>query len=93
MRVGRYKLHLPHSYGSIDGARLADATFPGRLRRRRIELSLFDLEADIGETTNVAPEHPDVVQRLLALCEQARADLGDGRQRKGTGVRPPGCVQ
>ncbi|MHC4512510.1 MAG: sulfatase family protein [Planctomycetota bacterium] len=93
VRVGRYKLHLPHSYGSIDGARLADATFPGRLRRRRIELSLFDLEADIGETTNVAPEHPDVVQRLLALCEQARADLGDGRQRKGTGVRPPGCVQ
>ena len=93
VRVGRYKLHVPHGYGSIHGARVADATFPGRLKARRIELSLFDLETDVSETTNIAEQHPDIVNSLRALCEQARQDLGDGRQRKGTGVRPPGQLQ
>jgi len=92
VRLGRYKLHVPHDYVSINGARLAEAGFAGRLKRRRIELSLFDLETDIGETTNIADEHPDVVKKLLALCEEARKDLGDGK-RKGAGVRPPGRLK
>ena len=28
------------------------------------ELSLYDLQADIGETRNLASEHPEIVQRL-----------------------------
>jgi len=38
---------------------------------------LFDLEADIGETTDVADQHPEVVERLLQLAEQIREDVGD----------------
>jgi arylsulfatase A-like enzyme len=58
---------------------------------KRIEQSLFNLESDIGETMDVAAQHPDVVRRLLALAEQARADLGDSlTKRQGTGVRPCG---
>jgi hypothetical protein len=46
-------------------------------------LKLYDLKADIGETTNVMADHPDVVKRLLALAEKARDDLGDvGREGK-----------
>lgn len=54
-------------------------------------LKLYDLEADIGETTNIADRHPDVVKRLLALAEKARDDLGDVG-RKGKNQRPAGWV-
>lgn len=58
---------------------------------RRIELSLFDLEQDVGETLNVADQHPEVVRRLLDLAEEARAELGDSLTgRQGRGVRPCG---
>jgi arylsulfatase A-like enzyme len=54
---------------------------------------LYDLEADIGETTNVAAKHPEVVKRLMALIEEARRDLGDAATGAvGSGVRPPGRV-
>jgi arylsulfatase A-like enzyme len=35
------------------------------------KIELYDLEADIGETTNLATSHPDVVQQLLALAAKA----------------------
>lgn len=58
---------------------------------RRIELSLFHLQDDVGETRNVAAAHPDVVQDLLKSVETARADLGDALTgRRGAGVRAAG---
>ncbi|MCY4122198.1 MAG: hypothetical protein OXG72_14900 [Acidobacteria bacterium] len=41
---------------------------------------------DIGERVNVAAEHPEVVEWLRALADEARADLGD-YDRIGSGVR------
>jgi len=38
---------------------------------------LYDLEADIGETTNVAAENSEVVAKLMALIDFARTDIGD----------------
>jgi arylsulfatase A len=58
---------------------------------KRIEQSLYNLEDDMGETTDVARRHPDVVERLLKLAEEARADLGDSlTKRQGSGVRACG---
>ena len=51
---------------------------------------LFDLDADIGETTDVAAQHPEVVKNLQALAEKARKDMGDDSM--GPGVRPIGSV-
>lgn len=59
-----------------------------------IGLSLFNLESDPGETKNVADQHPEVVTRLMAAVERARADLGDSLTgRKGPGVRPCGNIK
>ena len=53
-------------------------------------LELYDLRADIGETTDVAEAHPEVVALLEGLADRARADLGDQRTGdKGAGRREP----
>jgi arylsulfatase A-like enzyme len=51
---------------------------------------LYNLDTDIGETTDVAAKHPEVVKRLHELVAKMDADLGAARQ--GPGVRPPGRV-
>lgn len=60
----------------------------------KVGLSLYDLDADVGEKVNVAEKHPEVVKRLLALAEVARAELGDSLTgAKGKGVRPCGASE
>jgi arylsulfatase A-like enzyme len=51
---------------------------------------LYNLQTDIGERTDVAAQHPDVVQRLQTLVADMDADLGI--RHLGPGVRPPGRV-
>jgi arylsulfatase A len=51
---------------------------------------LYNLDADIGETTDVAARNPEVVARLQKLVQQMDADLGVAG--KGPGVRPPDRV-
>ena len=63
VRSGKWKLHLPHPYQSLKVA--GNDGRPGEYERKTLELSLFDLEEDPGESTNVAGANPDVVKRLL----------------------------
>jgi arylsulfatase A len=51
---------------------------------------LYNLDADIGETTDVADMHPDVVKRLQGFAATMNKDLG--ATGKGPGVRLPGRV-
>jgi arylsulfatase A len=61
---------------------------PWKLHLARQEL--YNLETDIGESTNVAAANPEVVRRLRALAEPMQDDLGlDGI---GPGCRPLGKV-
>jgi arylsulfatase A-like enzyme len=90
VRSGRWKLHFPHEYRSLDGP-AGSGGMPSRYTQRSIDLALFDLEADRSETTNVAAQHPDVVERLKALAVRARAELGDSATgQEGGGLREPG---
>jgi len=89
VRSGKWKLHLPHPYQHLES--VGGGGKPGRYVRRELELSLFDLEKDVGETTNVASKNPDVVKKLMTFVERARADLGDAlTSREGKNVREPG---
>ena len=78
VRSGRWKLHVART-----------GRGPDRVTEPRHEL--YDLHADIGESTNVAAAFPQVAERLRALAETARTDLGDG-ERSGANVSPPGWV-
>ncbi len=54
---------------------------------------LYDLEADIGETTDLFQEYPDIVAALRAKAETCRDDLGDGHTgAEGRNCRPVGRV-
>ncbi len=72
-RDGRWKLHLPHSYRVLvepghDG-------MAGKYRQAKIGLSLFDMEADPYETTNVISRFPEVARRLQGYAERHRQEF------------------
>lgn len=62
------------------------------LARKDRPRQLYDLDADIGETDNVAGRHPETVARLEALAEKAREDMGDGK-RPGKNQRPAAFIK
>jgi arylsulfatase len=89
---GRWKLQLPHGFRTLAGRPGGKDGIPAKYEGAKVDQpQLYDLQADIGEKTDVASSHPSVVQQLLVHAEKARADLGDSlTQRKGVGVREVG---
>lgn len=75
VRQGKWKLHVvaPGGRPQTKGAPQEKAPL------------LFDLLTDIGETKNVAGEHPDIVARLTDIFRRFDADLQ-------AHLRPPGSV-
>lgn len=92
VRQGKWKLHFPHGYRSYEGVEPGKNGLPGPRAGGETGLELYDLDNDIGERHDVADQYPEVVERLQALGETAREELGDGRERIGKGVRPCGQV-
>ena len=77
VRQGDWKLHLAHTK--------LDRTKEGKSWQRHVpkedrpyieEPTLYNLKDDIGETTNVAAGHPEVVQRLMKQLDHAKRDIG-----------------
>jgi len=81
VRSGRWKLHLP----------LKVKRAFAREDRDGNPTMLFDLSSDLKESIDVSDKHPEVVERLMALAERARAELGD-LDSEGEGLRPAGIV-
>ncbi|MCL4206579.1 MAG: sulfatase [Pirellulaceae bacterium] len=81
VRSGHWKLYLP----------LESKWQNFRRDGKPAAAELYDLKDDLQETKNLAEAKPEVVERLLAFAERARADLGDAN-RPGTGQREPGWV-
>ncbi len=91
---GRWKLMLPQTYRTLGDQSGGKEGLPSKYQNRKIIApELYDLKNDVAETTNVASEHPEIVQRLLGFAEAARTELGDTlTERKGNGVRAPGRI-
>ncbi|MEX0678640.1 MAG: sulfatase [Pirellulales bacterium] len=89
---GSKKLYLPHTYRTLAGREGGKGGMPVPYQQRTLtQPELYDVGADIGETSDIAAANPDVVERLLAIAETARNDLGDSLTgRVGVGVRPSG---
>ena len=80
IRAGDWKLYLP-----------LERKLGMSKQRDPAKVELFDVRHDVGETHEVSAEHPEVVSRLTALAENARAELGD-MNHTGKGQRPAGHV-
>jgi arylsulfatase A len=89
IRMGKWKLHFPHGYRTMAGKPGGKGGIPTRYSQAKIELSLFDMEKDMGETTDVKDKYPQVLKKLQALGEKMRTELGYNRQQ-GKGMRQPG---
>ncbi len=78
MRAGKWKLHFPHNYRSLEGRPPGVDGIPEKYNYSlRTGVELYDLEADISESTNVADDYPHVLANLLQLADRMRRDLGD----------------
>ncbi len=78
VRSGRWKLMLPHTepvQGSIATTWKRHIAKADAIRIQKA--MLFDLHADIGETTDVAAQNPEEVAELMKLAEWAQNDIGD----------------
>jgi arylsulfatase A len=84
IRRGSWKLH----FGTA-----APAKEKGKAGQRPVGLALFNLDSDLGETTNVAEANPEVVKELQALAAAMDADLGVKADSQGPGVRPLGRME
>jgi arylsulfatase A len=82
VRSGPWKLAVvDQNARAIDQAKKPATPFAPRL---------FNLDKDIGETTDVAAKYPDVVERLHGHIRRMDGDLG--ATGRGPGVRPSGTV-
>jgi arylsulfatase A-like enzyme len=93
--MDEWKLYLPHTYRSIapgqevrnDGVPINYTMIP------LTEMALYHIPSDVSEQNNVLTKHPAIVEKMLALAEVARADMGDALvDRAGPNLREPGRV-
>ncbi|MDB4766298.1 sulfatase [bacterium] len=94
VRDGRWKLHFPHGYQSVEKGSPGNGGLSGKTKGSKTSEELYDLKNDPGERNNVLQQHPEIVQRLEQLADQARNDLGDKLTKvQGNGSRPAGTLE
>lgn len=95
VRYGKWKLYFPHRYRTMDGQEPGKDGLPGEYRMVDLkEIELYDLQADESETTNVADQNPEVVEKIKQLADDMRSRLGDSlTEIKGSETREPGQVE
>jgi arylsulfatase len=95
VRKGNWKLVLPHSYMSYD-AMVGNDGEKGEKVKKVIEKSeLFDMRRDPGEQFNVIDYYPEIVEELMHVVDDARAELGDLNVgiKNGSGTREVGQLE
>ncbi len=84
VRVGKWKLHLPHTYRSYEN--LVPAAVDGKpaaYKQGKVEWELYNLESDEAERNEVSAAHPDVVADLKAFAEAERKRMDEAKRPVG----------
>ncbi|MCX6874299.1 MAG: sulfatase [Verrucomicrobia bacterium] len=81
VRQGPWKLAVAPQHETMGKDVLADASSPAP--------RLYNLDQDLGERTNVADQHPDIVERLQQLATRMSGEIGGANP---TARRPAGKV-
>ncbi|HSJ01239.1 MAG: sulfatase [Verrucomicrobium sp.] len=91
---GPWKLYFPHAYRTLNGRAGGENGMPAKYEQGKVEkLELYHVESDLGEKTDVAGQHPEIMERLQKLAEGMRDDLGDSlTKRPASGARLPGRI-
>lgn len=61
---------------TVGGRRLPQVDYPGTSPLGQVTV-LYDLSADVGEHSNLAEQHPDVVERLQEALESWNSELAE----------------
>jgi len=85
VRSGKWKLHLPHEYRSLEGQGGSGGQ-PAPYVQKKIGKALFNLDEDIGEQHDLAVQHAPISERLEGMARQFDAELKASK-------RPPGRVR
>ena len=83
VRQGKWKLHFPHGYRTMAGKPGGTGGIPTNYSQAKIELSLFDLHQDIGESKDLKAEFPDIVTRLSELGKKFDEKLKKTKRQPG----------
>jgi arylsulfatase A-like enzyme len=83
VRQGKWKLHFPHGYRTMAGKPGGTGGIPTNYSQAKIELSLFNLHQDIGESKDLKAEFPDIVTRLSELGKKFDEKLKKTKRQPG----------
>ncbi|WP_339925004.1 sulfatase [uncultured Cyclobacterium sp.] len=89
---GKWKLYFPHRYRTLPENFVKPSNgIPGKYVMLDLkEMELYDLENDPSESKNVIEEYPEVSEKMSAMADNARSDMGDALQGiEGKNVRLP----
>lgn len=94
IRYEDWKLYFPHRYRTLSGRPGGTGGLP--VDYDYVELQeplLYNLKTDPGETRDLYAEKPALVEKMNALADSMRAELGDAlREVEGRDNRPPAAV-
>lgn len=94
VRYDNWKLVFAHPGRSYLGQAPGFEGFPGKApENMAVAVGLYDLRRDPAEQYDVKEQYPDIYQKLLAIGEEARTELGDDlKEIKGVANRPSGKI-
>ena len=81
LRYGKWKLHFPREVRIV--TRVGSGGFRGDYGKEQIDWSLYDLDADPGESVNLIDRHPEIAEKLKKMAAVFSSDLEAGRKPMG----------
>ena len=90
IRVGKWKLHVPHSYQKA-GSHIGNNGLKGDYDKATIGLELFDLSKDPAEFINLAAKYPIIVEELQTLLQKSDTEMKLNKRKPSIydGEAPP----